>query len=350
MEFLAEYGLFMAKVITVVIAIVFVLGAIVAQSTKGKSGGDKGQVDIKKLNDTFDDYEQSLQEATLSHDEIKALNKQNKKDAKAQKAKDKKQAPKKKPNLYVLHFDGDVKASAVENLRQEINALLTVANKEDEVVINLESPGGMVHTYGLAASQLMRIKQAEITLTVCVDKVAASGGYMMACVANKIVAAPFAIIGSIGVLAQIPNFNRVLKKFDIDYDIMTAGEYKAPITMFGEITDKGKNKLKEELEDTHELFKKFITSNRPQVPIEKVATGEVWYGQQSIEHQLIDEIQTFDDYLMERRKEQSIYEISFAPKKSLQERLGIAVHQGISHVLLSLLNKEQKVRVTNDLG
>ena len=140
----------------------------------------------------------------------------------------------------------------------------------------------MVHTYGLAASQLHRITRAGIPLTVSVDKGAASGGYLMACVANTIIAAPFAIIGAIGVLAQIPNFNRALKKVDVDYEVMTAGEHKAPITMFGEITDKGKNKLQQELEETHDLFKGFITQHRPQVPVHEVASGEVWYGQQAI--------------------------------------------------------------------
>jgi serine protease SohB len=217
-------------------------------------------------------------------------------------------------------------------------------------VINLESPGGMVHTYGLAASQLHRITSAGIPLTVAVDKVAASGGYLMACVANKIIAAPFAIVGSIGVLAQIPNFNRALKKVDVDYEIMTAGEHKAPISMFGEITEKGKNKLQQELEETHELFKGFIHQHRPQVPLAEVATGEVWYGQQAIKHQLIDEVQTFDDYLMAKRHEHNIYQVSFAEKKSLQEKLGIAVEHGISRSLLSFFNKEQTLRVTKEIS
>lgn len=347
MEFLSEYGLFFAKAITVVISIIFVLGAVTAQAVKGKGvAHDKGHIEVRKINDVFDDYEETLQDNILIESDKKDAHKKRKKERKVSK----KSKAQDKNNLYVIHFEGDVKASAVENLRQEINAILTVATDKDEVLINLESPGGMVHTYGLAASQLHRLRTANIPLTVAVDKVAASGGYLMACVANKIISAPFAIIGSIGVLAQIPNFNRALKKVNVDYEVMTAGEYKAPITMFGEITEKGKNKLKEELEKTHELFKNYITDNRPQVPIAEVATGEVWYGQQAIDHQLVDQILTYDDYLMSQRKEKNIFLISYTEKKSIQEKLGFAVQQGISNGFMSLFDKEQQVRVTKEIS
>ena len=108
--------------------------------------------------------------------------------------------------------------------------------------------------YGLAASQMQRIRDKKLKLTVCVDKVAASGGYMMAVVADKIIAAPFAVLGSIGVLAQVPNFHRLLKKHDVDFEMLTAGKYKRTLTMFGENTDKGREKFQEDIEDTHVLF------------------------------------------------------------------------------------------------
>ena len=245
MEFISEYGLFLAKSITVLITFVLAVLAVVAASSKNVSPGQKGSVSVKKINDLFDEYQDCLEKHILDEESQKALKKARKKEAKKQqdqKKKAKKQRDdnhdlENKPRTFVVEFNGDVKASAVDNLRQEVNAILLVANERDEVVIDLESPGGMVHTYGLAASQLSRIKTAGIPLTICVDRVAASGGYLMACVGNKILAAPFAIIGSIGVLAQIPNFNKALKRLDVDYDVMTAGEYKAPITMFGENTE-----------------------------------------------------------------------------------------------------------------
>ncbi len=342
MEFISEYGLFLAKIVTVVVAIIFTIAAIVAQGAKGKGGSSgNGHISVTKINDHFDDFERQIQQAISTEESFKKREKEHKKVLKAEK---KKKNPE-KDRVFLMDFEGDVKASAVEELRQEISAILTVAEKTDEIVINIESPGGMVHTYGLAASQLQRIRDAEIPLTVCVDKVAASGGYLMACVGSKILAAPFAIIGSIGVLAQIPNFNRVLKKYDIDYHVMTAGEHKAPITMFGEITDKGKHKLNEELEDTHVLFKDFITSHRPSVDIDNVSTGEVWYGQRAIKQNLIDDIITSDSYLMQKRKTHDIYQISYDEKKSIAEKLGLSVRHSFNAVFEAISNREQKAVV-----
>lgn len=348
MEFLTQYGLFLAEIVTVVIAIIFVVAAVVAQGAKGKGHGvATGQINVTHINEQFDDYEHQLQQAICTDDAFKKLEKTKKKDRKKAAKEDKDTL---KPRIFLVDFDGDVKASAVEELRQEVSAILTVADKNDEIVVNIESPGGMVHTYGLAASQLQRIRDAELELTVCVDKVAASGGYLMACVANKILAAPFAIIGSIGVLAQIPNFNRVLKKYDVDYHIMTAGEHKAPITMFGEITDKGKAKLNEELEDTHVLFKDFIADHRPEVDIQHVATGEVWYGQRAIAHKLIDEVITSDSYLMQKRKSHEIYQVSYDEKKTLPEKLGLSVSHSINAVIEAVSNKEQRAAVSKEMS
>jgi serine protease SohB len=235
----------------------------------------------------------------------------------------------------VLDFHGDIKASACDNLREEVSALLSQAQPTDEVVVKLESGGGMVHSYGLASSQLARITQKKIPLTVCVDKVAASGGYMMACVADKIIAAPFAIIGSIGVIAQLPNFHKLLKKNDVDFEMFTAGEYKRTVTMFGENTPKGREKFVEDLEDVHVLFKEFVSEHRPQVDIATVATGEVWFGRRALGVKLVDELQTSDEYLLSQSEMADIYEVEFAHKKSLPEKLGFAAQGAVDRLLLT---------------
>lgn len=356
MEFLSEYGLFLAKAITVVIAILVVVGAIAAQAARNRAPGHiSGHIEVRNINHVFEQFEEHLQSSILDEAEIKLLHASRKKEAKAKEKELKKQrkngsAPSPRKRMFVLNFEGDVKASDVELLRHEISAILTVASVNDEVMVNIESPGGMVHTYGLAASQLQRIRAAGIPLTACVDKVAASGGYLMACVANKIVAAPFAVVGSIGVLAQVPNFNRVLKRFDVDYEVMTAGEHKAPITLFGEITEKGRSKLKEELEETHLLFKDFIAVHRPQVSLVEVATGEVWYGQQAIEHKLVDTILTSDDYLLQNRKETDIYEVTYVEKQTLQDRLSAAFGRGMTAVTDRLLQRNQESAVTREIS
>ena len=232
-----------------------------------------------------------------------------------------------KKRVYVVNFHGDIRASAVASLREEITAILTVATENDEVFLRLESGGGVVHGYGLGASQLMRVREKNIPLTVSVDKVAASGGYMMACVGNHIMAAPFAIIGSIGVIAQVPNFNKVLKKHDIEYDQFTAGEFKRTVTMFGENTDEAKAKFREEIEDIHALFKDFIVQHRPGVDIVKVSTGESWPGTRAMEKNLVDELKTSDDYLLESSKDADIYEVKYVSKKSLSERIGFQMQR-----------------------
>ncbi|NJN48183.1 MAG: protease SohB, partial [Candidatus Competibacteraceae bacterium] len=191
----------------------------------------------------------------------------------------------------------------------------------DEVVVRLESAGGLVHAYGLAASQLARIKERKIGLTVAVDKVAASGGYLMACVADRIMTAPFAVVGSIGVVSQLPNFNRLLKKHDIDFELLTAGEYKRTMTLFGENTDKARLKFQEELEETHRLFKEFLRTYRSQLDLDRVATGEHWYGTQALELKLVDELRTSDDFLLEASKDAALYEVTYASHKPLLTRL-----------------------------
>ena len=307
--------MFLAKLLTVVLIILFAIGVIIFIILRAK--GDSEQLNIKNINEKYEAMSLMLNSQVLGKKEFKKylkIQKQNHKE------KDKTVSVEKK-NIYVLEFKGDIKASTVSSLREEITAILTIADKRDEVVVILESGGGTVHGYGLGASQLKRIRDKEIMLTVAVDKVAASGGYMMACVANNIIAAPFAVLGSIGVLAQIPNFHKLLKKMDIDFEQITAGDYKRTLTMFGANSDQDREKFKEELEETHHLFKEFVKENREIIDIHKIATGEHWYGKRAIELNLVDELITSDDYLSTAAKQANIFEIKYERKKPVSEKL-----------------------------
>ncbi len=321
MEFVVDYASFLAKTVTLVVAIVVVLVAIASMRGKGRRK-TAGQLQVTRLNDFYKGLRERLEQSLLGKERLKALRKEQAKVLKKEK-KDKQQADA-KARVYVLDFDGDIKASATESMRHEITALLTLATDKDEVVLRLESGGGMVHSYGLASSQLARIRQAGIPLTICIDKVAASGGYMMACIGNKIISAPFAILGSIGVVAQLPNVNRLLKKHDIDFEVLTAGEYKRTLTVFGENTEKGREKFQQDLDITHDLFKNFVASYRPQLSIDEVATGEVWLGMAALDKQLVDELKTSDEYLAERAKDADVFHLHYVQRKSLQERMGMA--------------------------
>ena len=341
MEFLFEYGLFFAKVATLLVAFVVVVSIVVGASQKNKYGEGKGHLEITPLNQQFEDLKDTMLLATTDESQQKAeekkLNKAKKKQLSDEKKAIKKAAeldPPKRNKVYVLNFDGNISASAVGHLREEITAVLTQATPNDEVLLKLESAGGMVHSYGLASSQLDRLRKKNVPLTVCVDKVAASGGYMMACVADKILAAPFAIIGSIGVVAQMPNFNKVLKKHDVEFELLTAGEHKRTLTMFGENTDKGREKFIEELEETHQLFKEYVSSRRPQLDIDKIATGEIWYGARAKDIALIDDIQTSDEYLVSRIENADVFEVAYVFKKKLHQRLGIAAEESADRLLL----------------
>ncbi len=315
-ELLFDYGLFLLKVITVTGAVIAVLVVPLVLVSRNK-GDTAARVEVENLNERYDAMAEGLQAALLPRRQFKALAKQRK----ARRKVRQKQADDERPRVFVLDFDGDIKASEVASLREEISAVLLVARADDEVFLRLGSAGGMVHAYGLAASQLARLRERGIPLTVAVDKVAASGGYMMACVADRIIAAPFAILGSIGVLMQLPNFNRLLKKHDIDYEQITAGEYKRTLTLFGENTDKARDKVREEIEQTHVLFKQFISRYRPEVDIEQVATGEHWFASQALERKLVDELKTSDDYLLERRETADLYRVSYSVRKGLGDRL-----------------------------
>ena len=341
MEFLFEYGLFFAKVATLLVAFVVVVSVVVGASQKNKYGEGRGHLEITPLNQQFEDLKDTMLIATtdesLQKAEEKKLTKAKKKLLSEQKktAKNVSESDAIKRNkVYVLNFDGNISASAVGHLREEITAVLTQATPNDEVLLKLESAGGMVHSYGLASSQLDRLRKKNVPLTVCVDKVAASGGYMMACVADKILAAPFAIIGSIGVVAQMPNFNKVLKKHDVEFELLTAGEHKRTLTMFGENTEKGREKFIEELEETHQLFKDYVSTRRPQIDIDKIATGEIWYGSRAKDIKLIDDIQTSDEYLVSRIEDADVFEVAYVFKKKLHQRLGIAAEESADRLLV----------------
>lgn len=319
---LLQLLLFSAKAIILVVLILVLLVGIIAIVSKGKDKM-RGRITIKNLSEKYDEIKSGLLQEILSKDLFKRFQKERKM---AEKSKKKSTGKETGKNVFVINFCGDIKASAVEALREEVTAVLAIAKPADEVVVCLESPGGMVHAYGLAAAQLARIREKNIPLTIAVDKVAASGGYLMASVANKILAAPYAIIGSIGVIVQLPNFHRLLENKQIDFEQITAGDYKRTLTVFGKNTEEGREKLKEEIEEIHDLFKQSILQYRPFLNIDQVATGEHWLAMQAIEFKLVDEIKTSDDYLVEKGNDATVYEITYEMKKSLGSKLSAAAN------------------------
>ena len=323
-DLISNYGLFLLKTLTVLISILLILSFAV-NSKKSKSDGS---LEVTNINNELITLEENIKKNILTSKEFKKFIKHRKKNLKMLNKK-----------LFVIDFKGNIKASEIISLRREISGIILSHKKGDEVLLRLENSGGTVHEHGLAASQLKRIKDKKIPLTICVDKVAASGGYMMACVANKIISSPFAIIGSIGVLAQVPNFNKLLKNKGVDFEQHTAGNYKRTVTMFGENTDKDREKLGEQLEDIHMLFKDFIVSQRKNVDIEKVATGEYWYGKSALDLNLVDQIMTSDEYILSMKDKFDIIHIKYKPSKTFADKFA-KVSSSLSGKIVSAFSQK----------
>ena len=318
-EFFFLWGLFVVKFFTVLLFFLFTAMVLVgiAQAIKS-SQKTAGKLVITDLNERYSGYGKQIKSLRLSSKELKAMAKQEQKQLK--KAS---KSGEQKPMLFVLDFHGDLKASATEALSETISALLQNFQEGDSVMLRLESAGGLVHAYGLASAQLQRLAAAGVKLTVCVDKVAASGGYMMAAVADKIIAAPFAVLGSVGVVAQLPNFNKILKKNDIDIEYHTAGKYKRTLTVIGENSDEGRQKFLEDLEHTHKLFKQHIAGNREQVDVEAIATGEIWYGADALEKKLVDAVGTSDAFILEQLEAKRVVHVAYQPRRNIAQKMGI---------------------------
>ncbi len=325
---------FTLKGIVVVVAIFVVTGLIVSVFRRGRR--DEARLTVQKLNERFRELADGLRCFVMPPSTFKKYLTAVKRAAKHRKEAERR--------VFVLDFRGDIAATAVVSLREEISAIVAVAHKGDEVLIRLESSGGVVHAYGLAASQIARLKVYGLRVVICVDKVAASGGYMMACLADELIAAPFAVVGSIGVVAPVPNLHRLLEQHGVDYEEMTAGEFKRTVSVFGKISPEGRAKYQDQLEDTHRLFKEFVREHRPSLDIEQVATGEYWFGKRALELKLVDKLMTSDDYLMSHLESADLFHLSFKPPQPWRRRLAEAVGEGAARVFVKLWSRALELR------
>lgn len=328
---------FFGKAVIIVIAFAVVVAIVVtARSSRVKK--PEGELKVRSLNEFYQKLHNAVADILLSKAELKALEKASSKDTKQVKKLGLSSTNRQK--VFVLDFKGDLRASGVEALRHEVTAVLGHAKPTDEIVVRLESPGGSVDGYGLASSQLVRIREAGIPLTICVDNVAASGGYMMACLGNKVLCAPFAILGSVGVVSSGPNFHRLLKKHDIDFEQITAGEYKRTLTTFGENTDEARQKYRDELNAIHVLFKSFVGTYRPVLDMDTVATGESWFGTDALERKLADKLMTSDEYLQEKVATADLIHLQFAkPKKGGLKARIVGASADVVELMIARLSK-----------
>ncbi|WP_282040148.1 protease SohB [Halomonas alimentaria] len=330
-DWLADFGLFLAQLLSLVMVVG--LAVVVVGKLRGDAGSDS-RLKLEELNRGHDARRRRLRLAATEPGGRKRLVKAFRREDKARGKAGKGEQGQGRPTVWLLDFHGDIRASGTGRFAEEISAVIAAAESGDEVVVRLESAGGLVHAYGLAAAELDRLREAGLATTVCVDKVAASGGYLMACGADSVRAAPLAVLGSIGVVAQVPNVHRLLKRHDIDVEVLTAGRYKRTLTVLGENTEEGREKFLDDLETTHELFKRHVAKRRPALDIEAIATGEVWYGSEALDKGLVDALGTSEAYLVERMREAKVIRVRLEPPRRLAERLGMAVSTGIERALL----------------
>jgi len=316
-EMLLNVGAFSLK--SLVLGLVVFGGLLMVISAAMKAKAHEKELEVEDLSEKSKKQTLTIQARILPPKDFKKLLKKEKKSLKDEKKHHD------KPKLFVLSFKGDMKASQVDQLRTQVSSVIEVSNpQKDQVLVCIESPGGMVHGYGLAAAQLKRMREKGLHVVAAVDQVAASGGYLMAAVAHEIIAAPFAVVGSIGVVAQVPNIHRLLKKHDVDYEEVTSGKFKRSISYLGKITDEGREHFEKKIGDTHELFKSFVKESRPQLDLEEVGNGDHWYGSEALKLGLIDRIQTSDDFIMESLHSKHVIQIKTPESKNLVKKFASA--------------------------
>lgn len=314
-DLLVDLGIFTLKALVAVCACLFILAAIVRAS---RAGGPS-PVRIQRLDRRWYFEAAMIARSDPRRGEARRLG------ALARARARRLAVGEGAPRVFMLRFDGGLDARGTGELAAAINAILHVGTPRDEVVLRLKSPGGLVTAYGHAASQLARVREAGLRLTVAVDEVAASGGYLMAAMADHIIAAPFAIVGSIGVVGQIPNVHRLLKRHDVDVELHTAGRFKRTLTVLGENTDEGRAKFREDIARTFERFKEAIARNRPRLDLARVATGETWYGSEALELGLVDAVETSDAYLLRRAEEAHVLAVAVVTPSGPLGRFGRAL-------------------------
>ncbi len=329
MEFLFDYLAFLLKAATIAFVFVLVVSGILAAARKNRQGMQEGYMEVREMNACFAAHRDAIQQLALPRKVWKTYLKKNRKAASQRSKTERKR-------IFLVTFQGSLQLEGVGGLNHEINAILEAANSDDEVLVVIESPGGVVCDYGLVASQLQRVRDKAVQLTVAVDKMAASGGYLAACPAHKIIAAPFALVGSIGVVAELPNFHRLLQKHDIDFDVYKAGEFKRTVTIFGENSSAGKEKFLEELGRVHTHFQRMVREYRPNADWKRASTGEVWLASDALELGLVDELCTSDAYLLAASKDADIYQVRWIKRMPLSERVVLRASEGISRSIVRL--------------
>lgn len=164
------------------------------------------------------------------------------------------------------------------------------------IVLRVDSPGGTV-----AASEEIAtyVKECEKPVVVSVGDVGASGAYMISSQADSIWANPGSSVGSIGVIAQIPNVSGLLDMVGVEFQTFTAGEYKDAGSAYRDLTKEEEALIQGEVEEAYDQFIDIVAEGRglERAKVEELAIGWTWSGVRAKELGLVDEVGTYRDAL-----------------------------------------------------
>jgi protease-4 len=208
---------------------------------------------------------------------------------------------------YALHREdsefGFRKAIAVIDVKGDIlssEKVVKEIEKYDEdssvraIVLRVNSPGG-----GIAQSQEIykAVKEADKEIIASLGSVAASGGYYISCGADRIIANPGTITGSIGVITTFPKYHQLLKKIGVEWEVIKSGEHKDIGSPYRDMTVEEKRLFQDVIDDLFDQFVEVVSVERdiPKEEVLKLADGRIFSGNQAHELGLVDEIGTFSD-------------------------------------------------------
>lgn len=225
----------------------------------------------------------------------------------------------------VLRFEGDTMATGRQDFARMVDEVLHNKERIQRVIVVVNSPGGGVSVYGQMFAGMERMRNAGVDVTACVDTYAASGGYLMSVPAQRIIAAPFAMVGSIGVVSEFMNFNKLLRRLGVEPMTITAGELKRTVTPLSEVTEENKAAYKAQLEAIHRQFIAVVKKYR-EVDADRVCTGNHWTAAESVELKLnlVDGLATSQEYLFEANQTEDLVTISKLQNPYEKSVLGLA--------------------------
>ena len=201
--------------------------------------------------------------------------------------------------------------------------------KPSAVALVINSPGGSPVQSSLIGSRIRRLAaEHDVPVYAFVEDVAASGGYWLACAADKIYLDESSIVGSIGVISASFGAHEFLNRQGFERRVYTAGKSKSMLDPFRPENPEDVERLKGSLEQIHEVFKTHVTSRRGGrlASDQDLFTGEIWLGQKAIDVGLADHIGHLVPTMKDMFGDKVKFRV-FGQRRSIAQRFGLSLAQ-----------------------